>query len=213
MNARNQQVMQHPLYRAGLADAMTQLLANPAPPGSPEMGVPGQVPQADMSVRDGQRVPPGALVQYYSDLASGVIVPEDMRIENIEFRVQIDPSGNIVAQTPSMMLVSRYNFVLRRIMGFMMDPQVAGAAPSLLNVNLKEDGRNFTVFKKPMSMASLIQMGSNSDAAWDGVYITVPGTQLEAQWFVDAARWAALVGTTKEIGIQVLGDYVACTPE
>ena len=49
-----------------------------------------------------EKVPPGALVKYYSDIASGVVVPEDMRIEDLQFRVQIDPLGNIVFQTDSM---------------------------------------------------------------------------------------------------------------
>jgi hypothetical protein len=49
-------------------------------------------------------------------------------------------------------------------------------------------------------------------AAWDGVYITVPGTDLAVAWSVDTQRWPALVGATKEFGVQLLGDYVACAP-
>ena len=47
---------------------------------------------------------------------------------------------------------------------------------------------------------------------WDGVYICVPGTTLEALWTVDTNRWAALVVAAREFGIQLLGDYVACAP-
>ncbi len=182
------------------------------PPGTPAMGAPDAVPSAGMPER-GQRVPPGNLVQYYSDLASGAIVPEDMRLEDIEFRVRIDPTGQITFQTPSVMLVSRYNFALRRIQGFVMDPNIAGAAPSLVNFNVREQGRNFDLFKRPISMQSLVGLnGRDAEAEWDGVYITVPGTEMEVAWVIDTPRWAALVGATREFGVQLLGDYVACTP-
>lgn len=164
-----------------------------------------------MEDQQGVPVPPGALVQYYSDLASGVIVPEDMRLEDLQFRVQIDPLGNILFQTDPIMLVSRYNFAFRRIMGFMMDPDLAGASPALVNFQVKESGRNFDIFKRPVSIASLLGTAKNV-AEWDGVYISVPGTEFEVNWTVDTARWPALVGASKEFGIQLLGDYVACAP-
>jgi hypothetical protein len=209
----------HPLFQAGaqagFAAAMQQLAANgpnPRPPGAPVPGIPGQVPQSGMPVQQGQPVPPGAVVQYFSDLASGVIVPEDMRIECLEYRVQIDPLGNVVFQTPSRQLVSRFQFAIRRVQAFIQNPGVAGDAPSLVRFNLQEQGRNFTVFKDSVSPAPLLQEGSSGLSQWDGVYICIPGTQLEALWTIDRARWGALVGATKEIGIQVIGDYVACTP-
>lgn len=157
------------------------------------------------------RVQPGALVQYYNDLSSGVIAPEDMRIEDLQFRVQIDPSGQIISQSDPILLISRYNFALRRIMGIVMDPAFAGAAPSLVSFQIREAGRNFDVFKRPVSMQSLM-LGTFGVAEWDGVYITVPGTTLEVNWTVDNTRWPALVGAAKEFGVQLLGDYVACSP-
>lgn len=158
-----------------------------------------------------QRVPPGALVQYYSDLASGVLVPEDMKIEDLQFRVRIDPSGNVTFESAPVMLISRYNFALRRVMGFVMDPAFAGAAAALVDFQIREAGRNFDVFKRPVNMQSLLNNVSQP-AEWDGVYITVPGTELEVNWTVDNARWPALVGASKEFGVQLLGDYVACSP-
>jgi len=53
--------------------------------------------------------------------------------------------------------------------------------------------------------------GAGNLAEWDGVYITVPGTQIEVAWVVDT-RWAALVGATREFGVQLMGDLVACRP-
>lgn len=159
-------------------------------------------------------VPPGALVQYYNDLASGLVVPEDMRLEDLQYRVQIDPAGNIVFDTPAIMLVSRYNFAFRRVTGWVMDPDLAGPAPALVNFQIHEQGRNFDVFKRPVSMQSLLSReGSGNIHEWDGVYICVPGTEVEVQWTVDTARWPALVGAAREFGIQLLGDYVACAPE
>lgn len=160
----------------------------------------------------GPAIPPGALVQYYNDLASGVLAPEDMRIEDLQFRVQINPAGNIIFSTDPITLVSRYSFIFRRVVGFVMDPNFAGAAPSLVSFNVRENGRNFDIFKKPVSMQSLITPTGSTPAEWDGVYSTIPGTDMEVTWSVDTARWAALVGATKEFGVQLLGDYVACAP-
>jgi hypothetical protein len=159
----------------------------------------------------GVGVPPGALLQYYSDLSSGMLPPEDMRLEDLQFRVRIDPAGNIVTESPAVTLISRYNFAFRRVSGFIMDPDLAGAAPSLVNFQIQEQGRDFSLFKRPVSMQSLLsRSGSGNIAEWDGVYITVPGTDLAVEWTVDTARWPALVGATKELGVQLLGDYVVC---
>lgn len=184
------------------------------PPGTPQMGLPAQVPSAGMPYGpNAQPVPPGALVQYFNDLASGAIVPEDMRLEDLQFRVQIDPTGAITFQTPSIMLISRYQFALRRIMGFALDPEFVGAAAALVSFQVREQGRNFDIFKRPISMASILSTsGPGKPAEWDGVYISVPGTEIEVNWVVDTARWAALVGSTKEFGVQLMGDYTACTP-
>ena len=157
-------------------------------------------------------IPPGSLVQYYNDLASGVLSPEDMRIEDLQFRVQIDPAGNITFSTDPITLVSRYSFIFRRVVGFVMDPAFAGSAPALVSFNVRENGRNFDIFKKPVCIQSLINPSGSTPAEWDGVYSTIPGTDMEVTWFVDTARWAALVGASKEFGVQLLGDYVACAP-
>jgi hypothetical protein len=161
----------------------------------------------------GVRVPPGALAQYYGDLASGVVVPEDMRLEDLQFTVQISPTGNIVFSTDPIMLVSRYNFAFRRMVAWAQDPDLVGAAPSLVSFNIREQGRNFNVFKRPVNVQSLLsRTGSGNIHEWDGVYITVPGTELDVAWTVDTARWVALVNAAKEFGVQLLGDYVACAP-
>lgn len=168
-------------------------------------------PEQQVAVLGKQPISPGALVQYYNDIASGVIAPEDMRIEDLQFRVQIDPAGNIVDQTNSITLVSRYMFVFRRVMGFVLDPDFAGAAPALVNFQVRENGRNFEIFKRPVTMASMLSRTDNI-TEWDGIYTTVPGTDIEVLWSVDTARWPGLVGATKEFGVQLLGDYVACAP-
>ncbi len=162
--------------------------------------------------KDSQRVPPGNLVQYYNDIASGVLAPEDMRIEDLQFRVQIDPAGNIVSSTDAITLVSRYMFVFRRVHGFILDPDFAGTAPGLVNFQVRENGRNFEIFKRPVSMQAMLTRNGNNVMEWDGIYTTVPGTDISVEWTVDTQRWPLLVGATKEFGVQLLGDYVACAP-
>lgn len=153
---------------------------------------------------------PGQLMLYYSDLTSGLLAPEDMRLEDLQFRVQIDPTGQVTVQSQAVTLISRYNFAFRRAVGFIMNPDLAGAAPMLVNFNIREQGRDFTVFKRPVSMQSVLGTSGGLRAEWDGVYITVPGTDLAVDWTIDTQRWPALVGTTQEMGVQLLGDYVVC---
>lgn len=170
---------------------------------------------AEQSPEEGiRRLPPGWMATYYGDLAGGLLAPEDMRLEDAAFRVQIDPVGDIVFSTDPILLVSRYQFAFRQIVGWAMDPDVVGSAPALVGFNVREDGRNFDVFKRPIDMQSLLSRnGSGNVHKWDGVYITVPGTTMSVEWFVDRARWVALVGAAREFGVQLLGDYVACAPE
>ncbi len=166
----------------------------------------GQMPQ-----QQEVPVPPGALAQYYGDIASGDLVPEDVRIEALQYRVLIAPDGTITSESEVVTLISRYNFVLRKIIGFGMDSSLVGPAAALVDFNVREEGRNFSVFKTDISMAALLGGGGNV-LEWDGVYITIPGTQLSVSWSVDTARWAALVGATKEFGVTLIGDLVACGP-
>ncbi len=176
----------------------------------PQRQAPGTCPTCGLGPADHNRVPPGALVSYYSDLSSGLLAPEDMRIEDLQFRVLIDPAGNVVSQSQPATLISRYNFAFRRAVGFMMNPDIAGSAPMLVNFNIREQGRDFTVFKRPVSMQSVLGTSGGLQSEWDGVYITVPGTDLAVDWTIDTQRWPGLVGATREMGVQLLGDYVVC---
>lgn len=158
-----------------------------------------------------QRDQPGPLRAYYNDLASGMLPPENMRIENLEYRVRIDPAGEIQQSTQAVQIISQYNFALRRIAGFAMNPSGLGNAGGLISFNVQEQGRSFFVFKKPISFGSVIATsGAGNLAEWDGTYVCVPGTQLEVTWTIDTPRWAALVGATREVGVQLIGDYVIC---
>jgi hypothetical protein len=153
----------------------------------------------------------GPVLGYYSDLASGFLYPERVRIESLQFRVRIDPAGQVTFQTPSIQVVSNYNFVLRRIAGFAMNAPALGNAGALINFNLEEQGRSFTVFKTPVSFGSVISTsGAGNLAEFDGVYICVPGTQFQVNWQIDTQRWGALVGASREVGIQLIGDLVSC---
>jgi len=157
------------------------------------------------------RIKPGPLISYYNDLASGVLKPEDMRIEALEYRVQIDATGQVTFQTDARQLVSSYTFTPRRIYGFALDPATTGSAPALVSFNLREQGRNFDYFKAPVSLGDMVGPGGTTNPMiWDGTYINVPGTQLAVNWSVDSTRWPLLVGTFKEFGVKILGDYVSC---
>lgn len=168
---------------------------------------------ADPRITPGQ-IPPGELLQYYGDLASGVLRPEDVRIEELSFRVVIGPAGQIVSQDPSggtVQVISRYNLAIETIRGSILNPALAGAAPSLVRFNLREQGRSFDIFKRPVDFATLVESCANP-MEWRGVYICIPGTQFEVSWFVDTALWAALVGGTRTLTLSLGGSYIACSP-
>lgn len=160
------------------------------------------------------QIPPGELLTYYGDLASGALRPEDVRFEALTFKAVIGPTGNIASQIPAtgaIQVVSRYNLALVEVRGSIMNPALAGAAPSLIRFNLREQGRNMSVFKAPIDFATLLE-GEACPLSWRGTYICIPGTQLEVEWTVDTTLWPILVGVPKTVAITVVGDYIACAP-
>lgn len=191
--------------------AVGQMIANAASVAARAAVAQGMAMLKQIQEEDRTIIRPGPLQQYYNDLASGVLKPEDMRIEALEYRVQIDAAGLIQFQTDAIQLVSNYTFTPRRIYGFVMDPATSGSAPALVTFNLREQGRNFDYFKRAVSMGDLVgPAGTLNPMIWDGTYINVPGTQLAVNWSVDTTRWPVLVGTFKEFGVKILGDYVSC---
>lgn len=160
-----------------------------------------------------QQIPPGAVLTYYGDIASGAIRPEDVRIEAITYRAVIDRNGVITFQSPKVTVVSRFNLAIRAVYGAVLNPELAGAAAGLVRFNLQEQGRSFNVFKQPVSLSGVTNGGSAVPYEWDGVYICVPGTDLEAIWSVDAQLWQVLVGAPRIVEIVVTGDYIACGPQ
>jgi hypothetical protein len=159
------------------------------------------------------QIPPGEILTYYGDLASGAIRPEDIRIEAITYRAIIDRFGTITYASPKTTIVSRFNFAIRAVYGAIINPEIAGSAAGLIRFNLREQGRSFDVFKQPVSMSGVTNGGSAVPYEWDGLYMCVPGTDLEANWSVDQGLWPVLVGAPRIVEITVLGDYIACGPQ
>lgn len=161
------------------------------------------------------QIPPGELLTYFGDLASGAIRPEDIKFEELTFRVTIGPTGQILAQLPSnstVQVLSRYNFAIETVRGSIMNRDLAGAAPSLVRFNMNEQGRGFNIFKQPVSFATLVDGSCTDPMSWRGTYICIPGTQFQVDWFVDLTLWPVLVGATRILEITVGGSYIACSP-
>lgn len=159
------------------------------------------------------QIPPGEILTYYGDLASGALRPEDVRIEALTYRATIDRDGVITSQSPKITIISRYNFALRAVYGAVLNPQIAGFAAGLVRFNIREQGRNFNVFKQPVTLSGVTNGGSAVPYDWSGVYITVPGTDLEVEWAVDASLWQSLVGAPRIVEVVLVGDYIACGPQ
>lgn len=160
------------------------------------------------------QIPPGELLTYYGDLASGAIRPEDVRIETLTFEATISPAGVVIQQNPpngTIQIVSRYNWALESVRASIMLPELAGAAPGLIRFNMREQGRNFDVFKAPVDFGTLVD-GTQEPMKWRGTYICIPGTQFECAWFINNTLWPVLVGTSKQVRITITGSYVACAP-
>lgn len=156
-------------------------------------------------------IPAGEMLRYYGDLASGAIRPEDVRIEALTYRAIVNAAGNAVTVTPKVTVLARYNFCIRRIYGGFLDPLFVGAANGLVKFNVMEQGRQYLIFKQPVTLSPIANTGRPYE--WDGVYITVPGTDLEVPWTVDQTLYVALVGATKIAEIVIEGDYIACGPQ
>jgi hypothetical protein len=159
------------------------------------------------------QIPPGELLTYYGDIASGAVRPEDVRPEALTFRAVIDRNGIIQTSSPKVTIISRYSLAIRAVYGAILDPANAGWAAGLIRFNVREQGRNFDIFKNPVTLSGVTNGGSAVPYEWDGVYITVPGTDLEVSWNVDAALWTALVGAPRIAEIVITGDYIACGPQ
>ncbi len=158
-------------------------------------------------------IPAGEVLRYYGDLASGAIRPEDVRIEALTYRLIVNPDGTTAFTTPKVSIISRYNFCIRRVYGALANPSFAGAAAALIKFNFLEQARNFNVFKVPLTLSPVASGNSTQPYLWDGVYITVPGTDLEVSWFVDQTLFVSLVGATKIAEVVLSGDYIACGPQ
>ncbi len=158
-------------------------------------------------------IPPGAILTYYGDIASGAIRPEDVRIEALTYRLIVNALGVSVFETPKITIISRYSLAIRRVYGAVLNSEFAGPAAGLIRFNLREQGREFNIFKNPVTLSVVTPGGSTIPLTWDGVYISVPGTDLEVAWTIDAALYAALVGITKIAEVVVAGDYIACGPQ
>jgi hypothetical protein len=199
--------------RTGNLGSLAAAENTPALPADPLQRLQVQMGMLARKIQEREgTVQPGALIQYYADLSSGALPPEDLRIEDIRFNVRINPDGSIASNTQPLQVISRYNFAFRRVMGYAMNPALVGAGPALVSFNVKEAGRNFPIFKTDINLQSVLANGGAGNIVeWDGVYITVPGTQLEVTWAIDS-RWPALVGTTQEFGVQLVGDLIACRP-
>ena len=160
-----------------------------------------------------EQIPPGEILTYYGDLASGAIRPEDVRIEALTFRATIDATGNVVQSTPKVTVIARYNLAIRAVYAAILNPEFAGPAAGLTHFNIREQGRNFEIFRTPVTLSGVTNGGSAVPYEWDGVYITIPGTDLEVLWAIDGQLWAALIGATKIAEIVITGDYIACGPQ
>lgn len=156
-------------------------------------------------------VPAGAILRYYGDLASGSVRPEDVRIEALTFRANVNAAGTATFVTPKVTVLARYNFAIRRIYGAVLNPMFAGPAAGFIKFNVMEQGRGYSIFKNPVTLSVIA--GASKPYEWDGVYISVPGTDLEVQWTVDQVLYAALVGSAKIAEIVIEGDYIACGPQ
>lgn len=153
----------------------------------------------------------GPIRAYYADLISGQIQPEDMRIESLPFRAEINAAGQVFTQSDPTNVISRYNFVILKVLAWIANPFFAGFAPGLMRFNLKDQGRNFDVFKLPQFLHSYVGSGGTTQPHdYYGCFITVPGSALAVDWTIDTVLWASQVGAYRMVGVDVTGDYVNC---
>ena len=87
------------------------------------MAAPGLIPR---------EIPPGEILTYFGDIASGAIRPEDVRIEALTYRAVVNAAGQVVQESPTVKIISRYNFAIRAVYAAILDPTNAGWAAGLV---------------------------------------------------------------------------------
>ncbi len=149
----------------------------------------------------------GPILDYLRDISR--VRPELAGIEQYSFTADINAAGVITAQTASRTTHPDFVFAMRRAKGFVQDPAVSPAAPSLVQWNVRDQGRQTDVFRDPIFLSIMVgTSGPAHDMLWDSAYVFIQGADVSVAWTVDAAAWAALVGVPKLVGVSLTGDKV-----
>lgn len=142
----------------------------------------------------------GPIAEYLKDVTK--LPPELTRIEQFSFTIEVDAMGGITATTPSNRIDPEYVFALRRIKGFISDPDTNLAVSHLITFNIADQGRaRGGIFDDPINLAVLVN--NNHDMVWDSFYGFVPGADILVNWTVATGIDSALMA-----GVSITGDLV-----
>jgi len=146
----------------------------------------------------------GPIMEYLRDITK--LPPEVTRPEQFNFQNRII-NGAIAAgfPTPSARVDPEYVFALRRIKGFVSDPNQNTDLVHLVEFNVADQGRaRGTIFDDNINLAVLVQ--TVHDMVWDSFYAFVPGSDMIVDWTVDLAGFPAIGDVT--VGVSLTGDLV-----
>lgn len=148
----------------------------------------------------------GPIAEYLRDITKlppEVTRPEQFNFQNRILNGAIDTAGGF--PTPTQRVDPEYVFALRRIKGFVSDPNQNIDLVHLVEFNVADQGRaRGTIFDDDINLAVLVQ--TVHDMVWDSFYAFVPGSDMVVDWSIDLTGFPDIGDVT--VGVSLTGDLV-----
>lgn len=148
----------------------------------------------------------GAILDRFNDLRNPELTIDVVRPELIEFTVDVSAAG-VATDSGVRQTLKNYVFTIYGAQAWVKGGTVPGdAAPSLITVNFKEDGRGQAILKEAINLQGYVE---GQEVSWFMPYRCLPGTDLTALWTVSTA-WVAEINAARTFGIRLVADYYLC---
>jgi hypothetical protein len=152
----------------------------------------------------------GPVSSYLID--AGLISPNEAQIEAIEFHVDVDTDGTILDQSESVRVQPGYTFLMSALYG----AASWGATQDtdidklhLVSFNVLNEGRNKSVFRRPIPMNTLVCPGGPAhELEFRSIFRFFESADISVDWFVDPAYGTPAADEPKRFTALLIGDII-----
>lgn len=150
----------------------------------------------------------GPVSSYLID--AGLISPEEAQIEAVTFSAIVSPAGQFTFTSPSARMTPGYAFLFNRMLGTVSNPQQDPGVLDLVGFNVLNEGRNKSVFKRPIPMALIIcPTGPAHLLEWNSHFRFFDSADISVDWSIDATRYVAAAPVAeKRFYATLIGELV-----